>query len=260
MDTASHEGRLSGRTAFITGAAAGIGAASARLFAQAGADLILVDRDREGLTAIAGELEPYGNKVLPLQVDLTDETAVEQAFIEARGTFQSLHVLFNCAGGSTGEDNVVENLTADIWTRTLELELLTVGHCSKWGVPWLRDSGGGSVINMSSFAAYRGTVRIHAYAAAKGAVSSLTRAMAGSHAADRIRVNAIAPGFALTERAKRRIQEPNVAASLTFEYDDYPFALGAPEDIAAVALFLASEESRMVNGQTIMADGGLTSY
>jgi NAD(P)-dependent dehydrogenase (short-subunit alcohol dehydrogenase family) len=260
MEIASHEGRLAGRTALITGTAAGIGAASARLFARAGADLVLVDRDLDGLNAIATECETYGVKVLPLQVDLIDETAVQRAFSDARGAFDSLHVLFNCAGGSTGEDNVVENLTADIWTRTLELELLTVGHCSKWGVPWIRESGGGAIINMSSFAAWRGTVRIHAYAAAKGAVSSLTRAMAGSHAKEGIRVNAIAPGFALTERAKRRIQEPNVAASLTFDYDDYPFCLGEPEDIAAVALFLASEESRMVNGQTIMADGGLTAY
>src|SRR6266508_4666008 len=184
MEIASHEGRLVGRTAFITGAAAGIGAASARLFARAGADLVLVDRDIDGLNAMAAELEAYDVKVLPLHVDLTNEAAVEQAFTDARATFDSLHVLFNCAGGSTGEDNVVENLTADIWTRTLELELLTVGHCSKWGVPWIRESGGGSVINMSSFAAYRGTVRIHAYAASKGAVSSLTRAMAGSHAND----------------------------------------------------------------------------
>lgn len=260
METATHEGRLAGRTALITGAAAGIGAASAALFARAGADLVLVDRDAGGLAVVAEQATAYGGKVLPLTVDLTDESAVEQAFAAARQTFDALHVLYNCAGGSTGEDDVVENLTTDIWTRTLELELLTVGHCSRWGVEWIRESGGGSVINMSSFAAYRGTVRIHAYAAAKGAVTSLTRAMAGSYASDGIRVNAIAPGFALTERAKRRIQEPNVATGLTFEFDDYPFALGAPEDIATVALFLASEESRMVNGQTIMADGGLTSY
>ncbi len=258
MDTTPR--RLTGRTALITGAANGIGAASAALFAREGADLALLDRDSAGLDAVARQAREHGGTVLPLTVDLTDESAVQQAFAEAREAFETLHVLYNCAGGSTGEDNDIEHLNGEIWSRTLKLELLTIGHCSKWGVGWLRDSGGGSVINMSSFAAYRGTVRIHAYAAAKGAVSSLTRAMAGSYARDRIRVNAIAPGFALTERAKRRIQEPNVAASLTFSYDDYPFALGAPEDIAAVALFLASEESRMVNGQTIMADGGLTSY
>lgn len=221
---------------------------------------MLLDRDEAALQTVAREARDAGVEAVALAVDLTDDVAVEETFARARERFEHLDVLFACAGGSTTEDDVVEHLTGEVWSKTLDLELVSVGRSTRWGVPWLRDSGGGSVIAMSSFAAHRGTVRIHAYAAAKGGVSALVQSLSGAYAKDGIRANAIAPGFALTARARRRIQEPNVAEALTFAFDDYPFALGEPEDIAAVALFLASDESRMVNGQTIMADGGLTAY
>lgn len=253
-------GRLTGRTALITGAAAGIGAASAEMYATEGARLVLVDINNEALVELGDRLTASGSSVLTLAADVTDESAVEAAFALARREFTELQVLFNCAGGSTVHDGGVEDLTRRVWLDTVDLELLSVGHCARWGIPWLRDSGGGSVINMSSFAAFRGTVRIHAYAAAKGAIASVTRAMAGSYARDGIRVNAIAPGVALSDRARRRITEDNVAASLTFDWGDYPFATGEPRDIAAIATFLASPESRMITGQTLMADGGLTAY
>jgi NAD(P)-dependent dehydrogenase (short-subunit alcohol dehydrogenase family) len=113
---------------------------------------------------------------------------------------------------------------------------------------------------MSSFVAFRGVFNIHAYISAKGALVSLTRAMAGRYARDGIRVNAIAPGIALSERAAARMASGNIAPTLTFRFEDYPFATGRPEDIANVALFLASDESRMISAQTIVADGGLSSY
>jgi len=260
MNVNSTNGRLAGKTAVITGTGAGIGAASARLFAEAGARLVLVDIDAAANAAQAAELRAEGADVLDVQVDLTDESAVEDMFARARNFSPELHVMFNCAGGSTASDDTVDKLSTSTWTRTLELELLTVAHCSRFGVPWIRESGGGSVVNMSSFAAFRGTVGIHAYAAAKAAVSGLTRSMAGSYAKDRIRVNAIAPGVALSERAARRITETNVADKLTFAWADYPFAMAQPRDIASVALFLASDESFMLTGQTLMADGGLTVY
>jgi NAD(P)-dependent dehydrogenase (short-subunit alcohol dehydrogenase family) len=130
----------------------------------------------------------------------------------------------------------------------------------RMAIPPMIESGGGTIVNMASFVAFRGAFDIHAYSAAKGALVSLTRTMAGSYAQHGIRVNAIAPGVALSERAAARITSGNIAEVMTFRWNDYPFAMGTPEDIAHLALFLASDESRMVNAQTISADGGLSSY
>nr|WP_208322590.1 SDR family oxidoreductase [Salinibacterium sp. ZJ454] len=251
--------RLEGQTAYITGAAAGIGAATAGLFAAEGARVLLVDRDAAGVVALADELNRNGHAVTAGVVDVTDPDAVRQS-MEELISGGPLDILFNCAGGSTAADSTVDNVSEALWESTFRLELESVAHCSRWALPALRRSGGGSIVNMSSFVAYRGTVRAHAYASAKGAVSALTRSMAGAYATEGIRVNAIAPGVALTERVRSRLLDANVADHLSFAWKDYPFAVGDPEDIASVALFLASRESRMITGQTIFADGGLTAY
>jgi NAD(P)-dependent dehydrogenase (short-subunit alcohol dehydrogenase family) len=253
--------RLEGKVAFVTGGGAGIGRASAIAFARQGARVAIADINESDALETVARIEAENGSAKALRVDLTKEDEVYaafDAFDEWAGG--ALHVLYNCAGGSTNADGAVDELTLDTLQHTLEVDLHSAVLCSRSGVPRIISSGGGSIINMSSFAAHRGAVRIHAYAAAKGAISSLTKAMAGSYAKEGIRVNAIAPGAALTERASRRLNEPNVNADLTFDWKDYPFAVGQPEDIAAVALFLASDESKMITGQTLMADGGLTAY
>lgn len=250
-------GRLQDKVSFITGAASGIGRASALTFAREGSRLIVADINADANAELERELRGRGADVLALRVDVTDETSIADAF-SAAADVGPLHVLFNCAGGSTSDDAPVTELSVDVIQHTFQLEVQSAMLCSRAGIPLM--TVGGSIVNMTSFAAFRGTVRIHAYAAAKGAVDSLTRVMAGTYAKDGIRVNAIAPGVALSERARRRISESNVAADLTFSWDDYPFAMGEPEDIANAALFLASDESRMITGHTLMADGGLTSY
>lgn len=250
-------GRLQDKVSFISGAASGIGRASSLAFAREGSRLVLADINAEANDELAQELRGAGAQVLPLRVDVTDEASIAAAFAAA-AEFGPLDVLFNCAGGSTSDDAPVTELSVAVIEHTFQLEVQSTMLCSRAAIPLM--TSGGSIVNMTSFAAFRGTVRIHAYAAAKGAVDALTRAMAGTYAKSGIRVNAIAPGVALSERARRRISESNVAADLTFAWDDYPFAMGEPEDIASVALFLASDESRMVTGHTLMADGGLTSY
>lgn len=250
-------GRLHDKVSFISGAASGIGRASALAFAREGSRLVLADINTEANDELARELREAGAQVLAQRVDVTDEASIAAAFAAA-AEVGPLNVLFNCAGGSTSDDAPVTELSVAVIGPTFQLEVQSAMLCSRAAIPLM--TSGGSIVNMTSFAAFRGTVRIHAYAAAKGAVDALTRAMAGTYAKSGIRVNAIAPGVALSERARRRISESNVAADLTFAWEDYPFAMGEPEDIASVALFLASDESRMVTGHTLMADGGLTSY
>jgi NAD(P)-dependent dehydrogenase (short-subunit alcohol dehydrogenase family) len=252
-------GRLEGKIALVTGAASGIGRTCAVRFAAEGATVVGVDLNEAGLddtTRLVHDAAAF----VPLVGNLTAESAVEAVFATVDERFGRLDVLHNCVGGSTGRDSAVEHLDAGILDEVIALELRTAILGSKFGVPLLRRAGGGAVVNMTSYVAFRGVSQIHAYSAAKGAIVSLTRAMAGTYARERIRVNAIAPGIALTERARARIQDPNVTSTLPFDWADYPFAMGQPEDIANVALFLASDESRMITGATIMADGGLTSY
>lgn len=252
--------RLRGKTVFITGAASGIGRASAPLFAEEGARVVACDINADGGEEVAEAIRKDGGDAEFVPADVTDEHAVAQAFRLATGRYGPPDVLYNCAGGSTDDDAAVHELSVDTLDQVLRVDLRSVMLCSRAAIPLMADRGGGSIINMSSFVAFRGVFDIHAYISAKGALVSLTRAMAGRYAKDGIRVNAIAPGIALSERAAARMKSGNIASTLTFSFADYPFATGSPEDIAYVALFLASDESRMISAQTIVADGGLGSY
>lgn len=252
--------RLSNKVAVITGASSGIGRASAHLFAGEGARVVLLDVNDDGGLACRDEVRSAGGEAEYVHTDCKSETSVAAAFRSADAAYGALDILYNCAGGSTPQDAAVDAIDIGVWQEVLALELQTVVLCSREALARMMPRGQGTIINMSSFVAYRGAFQIHAYSAAKGAIASLTRAMAGTYAKHGIRVNGIAPGVALTERARRRIEEGNIAANQTFEWKDYPFAMGTPDDIAAVALFLASNESRMITGQTIVADGGLSTY
>jgi len=252
--------RLANKIAYVTGSAGGIGAASVRRFAQEGATVIMADINGEANEQLSSELKSQGFNVTTVRVDSRDEADVKKSFDKAVSSRGRLDILFNCAGGSTSNDGPVDKISNDFLEETLRLEVVTVASCSRAALPYLRAAGGGCIINMSSFVAFRSAVEIHAYIAGKGAIKSLTSAMARSYAKDNIRVNAIAPGVALSERARRRIDEINSKSDLTFSWSDYPFATGSPIDIANVAVFLASDESRMINGQTIRADGGLSVY
>jgi NAD(P)-dependent dehydrogenase (short-subunit alcohol dehydrogenase family) len=252
--------RLNGKLALITGGASGIGQASAGLFAAEGARVVLADINTGDGKAAVAQIEQRGGTAAFVEMDVTDERSVAEGFGRARGEFGIVNVLYNCAGGSTNDDAGVHELSIETVDRVLALELKSVMLCCRMAIPPMMEGDGGTIINMASFVAFRGAFDIHAYSAAKGALVSLTRTMAGSYAQHGIRVNAIAPGVALSERAAARIKSGNIAETMTFRWSDYPFAMGTPEDIAHLALFLASDESRMVNAQIISADGGLSAY
>jgi NAD(P)-dependent dehydrogenase (short-subunit alcohol dehydrogenase family) len=204
-----------------------------------------------------------GNNAIFVETDVTDEASAEAVMSRAVEQFGGLHILFNCAGGSVLEDSKVTDVDLAVWERTIPLDLKGPFLCSRFGIPHIIASGGGTVINVSSVVALRGNHPAHVYSSAKGGLISFTRSLAGSYAHDGVRANVICPGLVKTDRIKsryvaRKPSEEREGTVSTFE--SYPFGVGEPEDIANIALFLASDESRMVNGAVIPAEGGISAY
>ena len=253
-------GRLEDKVAVITGAGSGIARAAARIFTREGAQVVVAEIDPELGAASAKEA---GNNALFVPTDVTDEDSVDATMAQAVEHFGNLHILFNCAGGSVLEDSNVTDVDMAVWERTIPLDLKGPFLCCRYGIPRMIESGGGAVINVSSVVALRGNHPAHVYSAAKGGLISLTRSLAGSYAKDGVRANVICPGLVKTDRIKSRYvaekaSEGREGVIRTFER--YPFGVGEPEDIANIALFLASDESRMINGAVIPAEGGISAY
>jgi NAD(P)-dependent dehydrogenase (short-subunit alcohol dehydrogenase family) len=254
-------GRLQGKVAFITGAGSGIGHACARLFAREGAHVVLAELVPELGRIAEAEIREVAGEALFVQTDVTDETSIAKALDVASQRFGALHVLVNCAGGSIPKDGPATDIDESVWDHSLTLDLKGTFLCCRHAIPHLIATGGGSIVNFSSMVALLGR-RIHAYSAAKGGVLSLTRALAASYGPKRVRVNAICPGLVLTERIRARVQDGVLDASKQrdFNTETHPFSIGEPDDIAHIALFLASDESRMIHGATLAADGGMSAY
>ena len=161
------------------------------------------------------------------------------------------------------EDTRITDVDLDVWERTIPLDLKGPMLMCRHVVPHMTATGGGSVVNVSSVVALRGNHPAHVYSAAKGGLISFTRSLAGSYSDDGVRANVICPGLVLTERVRARYRQPNEErpreGSIAV-FEQYPFGVGEPEDIANIALFLISDESRMVNGAVIPAEGGISAY
>lgn len=248
-------GRLAGKVALITGASGGIGRAAVCSFLAEGASVVALDLSLDALA------EDYPAVALAVSADVTACAAVEEAFARVEAAFGRLDVLFNVVGASGRRvgDGPVDLCTEEGWDWTLAVNLKSVYLCSRFAVPLLRKGGGGSIINLASVLGMVGDAGFdtHAYAAAKGGVISLTRAMAAKYAAERIRVNALAPGLIRTPMSLRAQSDAGVLERLP---DLHPLTgdFGEPEDVAAAALYLASDESRFVTGAVLPVDGGWT--
>jgi NAD(P)-dependent dehydrogenase (short-subunit alcohol dehydrogenase family) len=247
--------RLAGKVAFITGAAVGIGRATAVLFAREGAQLALADIDIAGLEQTAHAATGGPAAPLPIRTDVTDPESVSRAVAQAEAHFGRLDVLHNNAGGSTAHDGSVVDASLDEFWRVIKLDLFgTVLGC-RFGIPALIRAGGGSVINMTSNLALMGIAGRDFYSAAKGGVASLTRALAVTHGKDRVRVNAIAPSVTRTPRVRALMAGNEALANMG---KSHLLGLGEPEDVAHAALYLASDESRIITGTIMRVDSGVT--
>ena len=250
-------GALRGKTAVITGAATGIGRASALLFARAGARVAIADLREVELARTEADVQAMGGEVVSVDADLARPDRCEAVVAEAVRAFGRLDVLLNNAGvGTMVVGGTVESISLDHWDLAQDVNVRAIYLVTRAAVPHLRNAGGGAVVNIASVSAFRGSVErpSHAYAASKGAVLALTRAMAASYARDRIRVNAICPGTIRTRLTTDIVDRVERAAR---EGHGIPLGrVGEPEDIARCALFLASEDASFITGAEIVVDGG----
>jgi NAD(P)-dependent dehydrogenase (short-subunit alcohol dehydrogenase family) len=240
-------GRLDGKVCVITGAASGIGAESARMFAAEGARVVGVD------------LEPGAEGALAIQADVTDDDQVRDMYARARDELGRIDVLFNNAGISPPDDGSVLETTLEAWQRVQDVNLRSVFLCCKHGIPHLLDAGGGSVINTASFVATMGSaVSQVSYTASKGGVLALSRELGVEFARRGVRVNALCPGPVSTPLLQELFaKDPEKAARRLVHLPMGRFA--ETGEIAQAALFLAADDSSYVTASTFMVDGGLSS-
>ncbi len=238
--------RLKGKVCVITGAASGIGARSAELFAAEGAEVVGVDL-AEGAAG-----------TLSLQADVADEDAVRNMYARAKAEFGRIDVLFNNAGINPTDDGSVLDTSLEAWQRVQDVNVRSVFLCCKHGIPHLLEAGGGSVINTASFVAVMGAATSQiSYTASKGAVLSMSRELGVQFARQNIRVNALCPGPVDTPLLRELFSsDPDKAARRLVHLPPGRFA--DADEIARAALFLASDDSGYVNASTFLVDGGLS--
>src|ERR1700687_291813 len=245
-------GRIDGRVALITGAASGIGEATARRFAQEGAQVVVVDINSDGAKRVTEQIRAEGGDAGAFCADVADPKDASAMVAQAVATFGRLDILHNNA--TSGDMGYIGDMTLDGWNRTLAVNLTAPFLAAKAALPGMIAQGGGVIINTSSAAAISAEHGLGAYAAAKAGVISLTRSIALEYARHKLRCNCIVPGGVLTpptqafinavEGAHERMLKANPARRL-----------GRPEELASVALFLASDEASFVNGAAYLVDG-----
>ncbi|TET88682.1 MAG: glucose 1-dehydrogenase [Dehalococcoidia bacterium] len=245
-------GKLDGKVALITGAASGIGRATALLFAKEEAKIAVADYVPAGGQETVKMIQKAGGDAVFIEADVSQAANVERMVKTTVNAYGQIDILFNNAGvGQTG-DSMVET-TEDEWDRVLNINLKGVFLCSKYAIPVMLDQGGGVIINTASIAGLVGLPGIPAYGVSKAGVIQLTRMMAAEYGRQDIRVNCICPGA---------IQTP-MTESVSLPMDAYIQVqflnrTGQPEDIARAALYLASDDSSFVTGVALVVDGGWT--
>jgi NAD(P)-dependent dehydrogenase (short-subunit alcohol dehydrogenase family) len=246
-------GRLDGKVAVITGAASGIGRASARRFAAEGAHVVVADLDKDGGTALADEIGG-----LFVRADVTDADDVQAMYAAAVERFGGLDVLFNNAGISPPDDDSILETELDAWRRVQEVNLTSVYLCCKYGIPHLLERGGGAVINTASFVAVMGAATSQiSYTASKGGVLAMSRELGVQFARQGVRVNALCPGPVNTPLLQELFaKDPERAARRLVHVPMGRFA--EPEEIAAAACFLASDDASFITASTFLVDGGIS--
>lgn len=256
--------RLEGRAALVTGGSGGIGAATARLFWDEGASVMLVDLDTEALDETARAISPERERIAVHAADLTDESLAAMVVEKTVERFGKLDVLANVA--AVRVYGPVTEATGESWDRILGVNLRAVANCCKYAIPQMARSGGGSIVNVSSSNASVGRAGMAQYDATKAALLALTRSMACDHAGEGIRVNTVSPGPTLTPfhvrnrsaKTGETLEEAEAAMRAAGAPNTLLGRQAEPIEIAYAILFLAGPESSYVTGANFSIDGGLS--
>jgi NAD(P)-dependent dehydrogenase (short-subunit alcohol dehydrogenase family) len=248
------QGRLAGKVALVTGGARGLGLAIARGFAREGASLALLDLDEEALAGPVAELRDSGAEALALKADVTAAEEVRAAFARAVAVYGRLDILVNNAGVQFVAPS--EELALADLERVLGVNLLGVFLCAQAAGKVMLEQHCGSIINIASLASFLGMAGRLSYTTTKTAVVGATRALAAEWAGRGVRVNAIAPGYILTEMTQKSI-DLGVLNAAGMVARTPMGRLGTPDDVVGPAIFLASDESSFVTGHVLVADGGV---
>ncbi|MEZ4885513.1 MAG: glucose 1-dehydrogenase [Chitinophagales bacterium] len=248
--------RLKNKVALITGASSGIGRATAILFAQEGAKVVLVDVNDEEGEKTRQDIATQGNEAVYIHADVSKASDCEQMIAFAEKTYGKLNVLFNNAGIMHSDDGNAMSTDEKVWDLTMNINVKGVFFGCKYGIPALQRAGGGSVINTASFVALLGAATPQiAYTASKGAVLSMTRELAIIHARENIRVNALCPG---PLRTKLLMDFLNTEEKKQRRLVHVPMGrFGEAEEMAKAVLYLASDESSYTTGTEFLVDGGI---
>lgn len=265
-ESGAASGRLAGKVALITGAAGGLGRTAAELFASHGAAVVIADL-ADGTEAVQA-ITAAGGSAISVSCDVTDDASVQAAIGAAVSEFGGLHVLYNNAGVSLADDDNPENTPTSVWETTLAVNVTGLARCCRYALPemlataerdgWQIGDPGTSIINVASFVAHMGAATPQvAYTASKGAVLAMTREIAAIYARRGVRVNALCPGPVLTPLLAKYLSDEEKRQRRLVHIPMGRF--GQAHEIANGALFLASDESSFMTGQSLIVDGGITS-
>ena len=245
---------LTGQVAVVTGTSRGLGQYLARALARAGADLIITSRKRESLAGFAAEVQALGRRVVSLELDVRDQASITRMAEEARAAFAQIHILVNNAGCNVRKPAL--EVTWDDWNLVLETNLRGSFFVAQALVPNMIEHGYGRIINIGSVTSVFGYAGLAPYGASRGGIRQLTMGLADDWGKHGITVNCLAPGWFRTEQNKVMYED---AGWVHYLVERIPLKRpGQPHDLDGAVVFLASEASRYVTGQTLLVDGGIS--
>ncbi|MFK2825332.1 SDR family oxidoreductase [Bacillus sp. B190/17] len=247
-------GRVQGKVALVTGGASGIGLSAATLMAKEGAKVVIADFNVEGAKEAAARIKKQGGEAVGVFLDASKEDSIKAAVDFTVEKYGTITVLFNNVGLTNPRKDIdVVNMDLAEWDRVMDVNAKSVLLGSRFAIPHMIKAGGGSIINTASMAGFAGDSIRSAYGASKAAVVNLTKYIAVQYGKDRIRCNAVAPGLILTPAAKNNM--PPAVLDIFAKFNALPYH-GEADDIGNTVLFLASDESKFITGQTIQVEGG----